>query len=96
PAVTAPPPRRWQRDRAAPVLAGLGGAALVAGAVLWGLGETGARSIADATRYDQFAARSADADAFERERLAGIITVAIGGALVVAGVARWAWVARHH
>lgn len=91
----APPRRRWQDDRAAPLLAALGGAALVAGGTLVGVGEAGARSLADATRYDQFAAHAGDADAYERERLAGFVTLAVGGTLVVAAVARWAFVARH-
>jgi tetratricopeptide (TPR) repeat protein len=90
----APPPRRWRDDRAAGLLCGLGAAALVAGGALWGVGENGARTLADASRYDQFAARAADGDAFERERTAGIVTVAVGGALVTAAVARWIWVAR--
>lgn len=95
PQPATPPRRRWQDDRAAPLLAALGGAALVAGGALWGVGEAGARSIADATRYDQFATRSADADAYQRERISGIVAVAVGGALVATAVARWAWVARH-
>src|SRR5438445_13518849 len=58
---TAAPRRRWQDDRAAPILVGLGGAALVAGGVLVGVGEAGARSLAGATSYDQFAAHARDA-----------------------------------
>ena len=92
---TAPPRRRARDDRAAAILAGLGGAALVAGAVLWGVGEAGARSLADATTYDQYAAHGADADAFGRERIAGIVTLAVGGALVVVAVARWSWLYTH-
>jgi tetratricopeptide (TPR) repeat protein len=89
-----PPPRRWRDDRAAGILCGLGAAALVAGGALWGVGENGARTLSGASRYDQFAAGAADADAFERERTAGIVIVAVGGALVTAAVARWIWVAR--
>jgi tetratricopeptide (TPR) repeat protein len=89
-----PAPPRWRDDRAAAVLVGVGAAALAVGGALWGVGEKGARDLADATRYDQFAMRGADADAFERERLAGIVTVAVGGALVTTAVARWIWVAK--
>jgi tetratricopeptide (TPR) repeat protein len=95
PAVVEKPRRRWQDDRAAPILAALGGAALVAGGALVGVGEAGARTLADATRYDQFAAHAGEADTFDHERIAGFVTLAVGGTLVVAAVARWAWVARH-
>jgi len=97
PVVVAPAParRRVRDDRAAAVLAGVGGAAVVAGAVLWGVGEAGARSLADATTYDQYAAHGADADAFGRERIAGIVTLGVGGALVVVAVARWSWLYTH-
>lgn len=99
----APPPRiivvtpkkRARDDRAAAVLAGVGGAALVAGGVLWGVGEAGARELADATTYDQFAAHGHDAGAFSAERTAGIVAVAVGGALVTVAIARWAWLAHH-
>jgi tetratricopeptide (TPR) repeat protein len=94
-AVATPPRRRARDDRAAAVLAGVGGAALVAGGVLWGVGEAGARSLADAGTYAEFAAHAPDADAFERERTAGIVAVAVGGALVTVAVARWSWVATH-
>jgi len=93
--VTERPPRKWYRDRAADALAGVGAAALVAGGVLWGVGEAGAAGIADANRYDQFASRAASGDAYSRERLAGIVSVAVGGALVVTAVGRWIYVARH-
>lgn len=86
--------RRARDDTAAGILCGVGAAALVAGGALWGVGENGARNLADARRYDQFAARAGEADAYERERLAGIIVVAAGGALVVGAAARWIWVAR--
>jgi tetratricopeptide (TPR) repeat protein len=89
------PPRRARDDRAAAVLAGVGGAAVVAGAALWGVGESGARSLADATTYDQYAAHGADAGAFGRERTAGIVTLAVGGALVTVAVARWSWLYTH-
>jgi tetratricopeptide (TPR) repeat protein len=92
--VVAPRPR-VRDDRAAAVLAGLGGAALVAGAVLWGVGEAGARSLADASTYDQFAAHGHEGATFDGERIGGIVGVAVGGALVTVAVARWAWLARH-
>jgi tetratricopeptide (TPR) repeat protein len=94
-ALPAPLERRWQSDRAAAVLAGLGAAALVAGGASWGVGEAGARSLADASTYGDFAAHAGDADAYERERIGGIVAVSVGGALVVAAVARWIWVAQH-
>jgi tetratricopeptide (TPR) repeat protein len=90
-----PPPFRVRDDRAAAILAGVGGAGIVAGAVLWGVGEAGARSLADATTYDQYAAHGADAAAFGRERTAGIVTLAVGGALVTVAVARWSWLYTH-
>jgi tetratricopeptide (TPR) repeat protein len=89
------PPRLWYRDRAGDALAGIGAAALVAGGVLWAVGEAGARGIADASRYDQFASRAVNGDSYDRERTAGIVCVAVGGALAVSAIARWAWVARH-
>jgi hypothetical protein len=93
--VVVTPKPRVRDDRAAAVLAGLGGAALVSGAVLWGVGESGARSLADATTYDQFAAHGHEAATFDGERIGGIVAVAVGGALVTVAVARWAWLARH-
>jgi hypothetical protein len=39
--------------------------------------------------------RSTDADTYDREQVAGIVSVAVGGALVVTAVGRWIWVARH-
>jgi tetratricopeptide (TPR) repeat protein len=95
PVEPAVPPRRWQSDRAAAVLMGLGGAALVAGAVSWGVGEAGAQSLAAASSYDQFATRAADADAYDRERIGGIVSVAVGGVLAAVAVGRWVYVARH-
>jgi tetratricopeptide (TPR) repeat protein len=92
--VIAPRPRA-RDDRAAAALASVGGAALVAGGVLWGIGEAGARSLADAASYPDFAAHASDADAFSRERTAGIVTVAVGGALVTIAIVRWGWLARH-
>ncbi len=94
-ALVIAPRRRARDDRAAAVLAGLGGAALVAGGALWGVGEGGARALADAATYDQFAAHGHDGDAYARERTAGIVAVAVGGALVTVAVARWSWLARH-
>jgi tetratricopeptide (TPR) repeat protein len=93
--VVVTPKPRVRDDRAAAILAGLGGAALVSGAVLWGVGESGARSLADATTYDQFAAHGHEAATFDGERIGGIVAVAVGGALVTVAVARWAWLARH-
>jgi tetratricopeptide (TPR) repeat protein len=90
----AAPRRRWWRDPAGDTLAALGIAALGAGGASWGIGEAGARSLDGATSYGAFAAHGAQADAYDRERTAGIITVAVGGALVVSGVARWLYVSR--
>jgi len=93
--VVVTPKPRVRDDRAAAILAGLGGAALVSGAVLWGVGESGARSLADATTYDQFAAHGHEAATFDGERIGGIVAVAVGGALVTVAVGRWAWLSRH-
>ena len=93
----APPPRehrRWWRDPAGDALAGIGVAALIAGGASWGVGESGARALAGATQYGQLAARLGQADGYERERTAGIVVVAVGGALVVSGVVRWLVVSR--
>ena len=89
-----PPPPPWYRDRAGIALGAVGLAAAGAGAALWGVGEAGARSLADATQYGQFAAHGGSADAYGNERLAGILCVAVGGALVVSAVGRFAVVAR--
>jgi tetratricopeptide (TPR) repeat protein len=88
------PHRRWYRDVAGDVLGGLGVAALASGAALWGVGEEGARSLVDATQYGQFAARAGQADTFDHERTAGIVTFAVGGTLMVAAIIRWSVVAR--
>jgi tetratricopeptide (TPR) repeat protein len=91
----AAPARRVRDDRAAAALAALGAAALLGGGVSWGLGESGARDLAGASSYAQFASRASDADAYDRERIGGIVAVAVGGALVVSAAARWIWLARH-
>jgi len=88
------PRRRWYRDKAGDALGGLGVAALITGGALWGVGEAGARSLTDASQYGQFAARAPQADTFDRERTAGIVTVAVGGALTVAAIIRWSLVTR--
>lgn len=89
-----PPPPPWYRDRAGIALGAVGLAAAGAGAALWGVGEAGARSLADASKYGQFAEHGGSADTYGHERLAGIVCVAVGGALVVAAVGRFAVVAR--
>jgi tetratricopeptide (TPR) repeat protein len=89
-----PPPPRWYRDRAGIALGVVGLAAAGAGAALWGVGEAGARTLADATQYGQFAAHGSSADAYANERIAGIICVAVGGALVVTSIGRFAAVSR--
>jgi tetratricopeptide (TPR) repeat protein len=91
PLTVSAPHRPWHRDPAGAVLGALGLAACGAGGALWGVGEAGVESANAATRYDQFlAGQTAD-----RERAAGIVSVAVGGALLIAAVARYAWVARH-
>jgi len=89
-----PPPPPWYRDRAGIALGAVGLAAAGAGAALWGVGEAGARSLADATQYGQFAAHGSSADAYGNERLAGILCVSVGGALAVSAIGRFAVVAR--
>jgi tetratricopeptide (TPR) repeat protein len=88
------PRRRWYRDVAGDVMGGLGVAGLATGAALWGVGEAGAKSLADTTQYGQFVVRVGQADTFERERTAGIVTLAVGGGLTVAAIVRWSLVSR--
>lgn len=87
-----PPAPPWYRDRVGLALGVVGVAAAGAGAALWGVGEAGARSLADAQRYGDF--HGGSADAYGNERIAGIICVAVGGALVVSSVARFGIVSR--
>jgi tetratricopeptide (TPR) repeat protein len=89
-----PPPPPWYRDRAGIALGAVGLAFAGAGAALWGVGEAGARSLADASKYGQFAEHGSSAGAYGNERLVGIVAVAVGGALVVGAVSRFAIVAR--
>ncbi len=89
-----PPAPPWYRDRAGIALGAVGVAVAGAGAALWGIGEAGARSLADATQYGQFAAHGGSADAYGNERIAGIICVSVGGALVVGAIGRFVAVSR--
>jgi tetratricopeptide (TPR) repeat protein len=101
PATTAPaaatierplPPPPWYRDRAGLALGVAGVAAAGVGAALWGVGEAGAKSLADAKSYGDF--HGGSADAYGNERIAGIICVAVGGALIVSSIARFGIIAR--
>lgn len=96
PAIPPPPAphRRWDRDPAGGALVGTGLALVAGGAVLWGVGESAIESINASTRYDDFAIRTAQYGGAEPERAVGIAGVAVGGALVIAGIVRWTWVAR--
>jgi tetratricopeptide (TPR) repeat protein len=96
PATPSSPTRRpWSRDPAGASLTAVGLACVVAGGVLWGVGESTVVAANDASHYDDFAAQQAAGQRGEHERLAGIVTLSVGGVALVAGLARWAWVARH-
>jgi tetratricopeptide (TPR) repeat protein len=93
PVVTAPRPviitHSWYRDPAGGVLVGTGVAALAAGGALVGIAH--ARGDDAANGYQQYAdARNAPA-----LWTGGIVTIAVGGALVLAGVLRYGLHARH-
>jgi tetratricopeptide (TPR) repeat protein len=101
----APPPREaeravlpetpassphWLRDPLAGVLAGLGVAGLAAGGALVGVARVEADRATDS--YQQFAdARNATA-----LWTGGVVTLSVGGALLAAGVVRWAVLAGRH
>jgi tetratricopeptide (TPR) repeat protein len=90
------PGRRWSRDVLGGVLVGVGAAFVGTGGALWGVGEQKIETINGAQTYVDFSRLSAGGDAAEAERAVGISGVAIGGALVVAGAIRWAYLARRH
>jgi tetratricopeptide (TPR) repeat protein len=85
PAVPPPaPPRRAARDTAGHVMMALGVAGLVSGAALWGVAQGDIDAVNRSTSYDQFVNARAAAAHAEGERIGGIVTVAVGGALVLA------------
>ena len=97
PAIAAAPsrPRRsWARDPAGASLTAIGLALAASGGALWGAGQAAVVSANGAARYGDFSALQASGLSGERERIAGIVTLAIGGAALVAGIARWTFVAR--
>lgn len=82
-----PPPRPWHRDPLAGVLVGVGGVALVAGAVLIPLGYRRADDADDAPDDRDYAK---DFESASRLELGGALALSVGSALVVGGIVRWA------
>lgn len=83
--------RRWYRDPWGGALVGVGVVALAVGGGLYGRARVDAREAEDATHVVTYGERIDRAVTLSR---AGIPVMAVGGALVVAGVVRWIVVAR--
>jgi len=87
-----PPARRaWMRDPAGASLFGGGLAVLTVGAVLLGVASGQAGRIDDEPRYDDYLEERSRVTAM---RNAGLVLASVGGACVVAGIARYTWVWR--
>jgi tetratricopeptide (TPR) repeat protein len=80
-------PRRWYRDPWGGALVGVGLAASITGAALVGVAYRDASAAADAGDDRAFGEALDRAQRLER---GGAIALSIGGALIVAGVVRWA------
>ncbi|HZO14972.1 MAG TPA: tetratricopeptide repeat protein [Polyangiaceae bacterium] len=83
------PEERWYEDQLGHVLCALGVAVLGVGTALAVLGESRARATHDPATLDDFEDAQSDAKAL---RIAAPITLAVGGALFVGGVVRFATV----
>jgi hypothetical protein len=96
PSTTPPPAPRANaaHDWRGHLLWSLGALTVAAGGTLWGLAERDLQAVAGATRYDQFTAAYDSAAGADSQRIAGIVVLSAGGALIVAGIARLGYVAR--
>jgi tetratricopeptide (TPR) repeat protein len=89
-----PPPAPYYRDVLGGAALGIGLAGIGAGGALWGIGEGQIGAVNGASRYDQFARSTAGAQGAETLRIAGIVTVSVGGALLVVAAVRYGLLAR--
>jgi tetratricopeptide (TPR) repeat protein len=98
PARAAPPPSprapatdgaSWQRDWAGHGLVLSGLAVGAAGVALWRVGHSTIDRANSARTYDEFAARTGSASTGNTEQKVGVAAMAVGGALVVAGVVHY-------
>lgn len=89
----APPhaPRRWYQDPIGGALVGTGGGLLVAGVVLSALASQRSDRARDASDEGGFESQLEGA---KRMNATGIVLIGVGAAAAVAGVVRWAMVAR--
>jgi tetratricopeptide (TPR) repeat protein len=90
PPVVPPPRRPVYRDWAGMSLVSVGAASGLTGAGLW-IGSTVELQNARAGTYDHFNSVLATA---QNLRIAGITMTAVGGAMLIAGIVRLAWIAR--
>jgi tetratricopeptide (TPR) repeat protein len=90
PPLPAPPRRPAYRDWAGMSLVSVGAAGGLTGAGLW-IGSTVELQNARNSSYDRF---NSVLPAAQNLRIAGITLTAVGGAMLVAGIVRLAWVAR--
>lgn len=84
------PSRAWYRDPAGGVLVAVGGVSTVIGASVLGLALSRDRKASSADTEGSYVAEK---DAVKGPHRAGIAVLSVGGALLVAGVVRWAVVA---
>lgn len=83
-------PRAWYRDPAGGVLVATGGVSTIIGASVLGLALSRDRKAAGADTEGSYVAEK---DAVRTPHRAGIAVLSVGGALLVAGIVRWAVVA---
>jgi hypothetical protein len=84
------PMRAWYRDPAGGVLVATGGVSMVIGASVLGLALSRDRKASGADTEGSYVAEK---DAVRAPHRAGIAVLSVGGALLVAGVVRWAVIA---
>jgi hypothetical protein len=87
-----PPPRRppWYRDAIGDTLTVLGLAVIGGGAAVWGVAEQQIDFARSQSNYGAFVEQALSHPYAPTERAIGIGAVAAGGALVVAGIVRYA------
>jgi tetratricopeptide (TPR) repeat protein len=90
PIAPAKPATPWLHDRTGHALFWSGLGAVITGSALGGVGRSDADNTNAARTYGQFADGKGTGNALQ---IAGIITGTIGGALILGGVIRFAWLA---
>jgi tetratricopeptide (TPR) repeat protein len=97
PTAPAPAPTRatdrppWYADPIGDALCIGGLAALAGGLTLWKIGRDDVEEANGARSYADYRRRAGGLDTAETEQAVGVVAMGVGGALIVAGIARYRW-----